>query len=220
MNRTFLAVAAAGILAAGVSNAATLTFEEFSHGDVITTLSLEGGVTASVSASGNSASSPNEAWIFDTSLSNTRDPDLEAPFTDDGVNFDINTGNALIIQESPNTAADDDGRGGWITFTFSQAITFLGFDFLDDGDVVVNDDNDNAVRVGTPRGSDFDNYFTSSGLLNWTNVTQLTFNFGRDSGAIDNISYEIAPVPLPASLLLLLAGMGALGFAARGRQTA
>ncbi|MDX8351102.1 VPLPA-CTERM sorting domain-containing protein [Cognatiyoonia sp. IB215182] len=219
MRKIFLATIAAGVLAAGGSAAATLTFDGYSHGDVITSVNLEGGVTAAVTANGNSSSSPDQAWIFDTSLSGTRDPDLEAPFTDDGVNFDINPGNALIIQENPNTAADDDGRGGWITFTFSRAITFLGFDFLDDGDVVVTDNNDNAATVGTPRGSAFDNYFTSSGLLNWTNVTQLTFNFGRDSGAIDNISYEIAPIPLPASLLLLLASIGALGFAARGRQT-
>ncbi|MDX8348156.1 VPLPA-CTERM sorting domain-containing protein [Cognatiyoonia sp. IB215446] len=219
MRSIFLATVAAGVLAAGGSTAATLTFEDYSHGDIVTSVNLEGGVTAAVTANGNSSSSPDQAWIFDTSLSGTRDPDLEAPFTTDGEVYDISPGNALIIQESPNTAADDDGRGGWITFTFSQAITFLGFDFLDDGDVVVTDNNDNSATVGTPRGSAFDNYFTSSGLLNWTNVTQLTFSFGRDSGAIDNLSYEIAPIPLPASLLLLLAGIGALGFAGRGRKT-
>lgn len=219
MNKTFVAVMAAGVFAAGGATAATLTFEDYSHGDVITSVNLDGGVTASVTANGNSSSSPDQAWIFDTSLSGTRDPDLEAPFTTDGEVYDINPGNALIIQENPNTAADDDGRGGWITFTFSQAITFLGFDFLDDGDVLVTDNNDNATNVGTPRGRGFDNYFTASGLLNWTNVTQLTFNFGRDSGAIDNLRYEIAPVPLPASLLLLLAGIGALGLTARGRKT-
>ncbi|MEL6681628.1 MAG: PEP-CTERM sorting domain-containing protein [Pseudomonadota bacterium] len=218
--RNFFGAIATSIMVTGAANAATLTFEDYSHGDVINSISLEGGVTATVTANGRSSSSPDEAWIFDTSLENTRDPDLEAPFTSDGVTYDIHTGNALIIQENPNTAADDDGRGGWIRFTFSQAITFLGFDFLDDGNVVVRDNNNNAASVGTQRGSAFDNYFTPSGLLNWTNVTQLTFNFGRDSGAIDNISYEVAPVPLPASLLLLLAGMGALGFAARGRATA
>ncbi len=219
MKNVFLATVAAGVFAAGASNAATLTFEGYSHGDVINSITLEGGVIATVTARGNSSSSPNEAWIFDTSLSGTRDPDLEAPFTTDGENYDIHTGNALIIQENSHTA-DDDGRGGWIHFSFSQAINFLGFDFLDDGDVSVTDNNDNTTVVGTPRGSAFDNFFTSSGLLDWTNVTELTFNFGRDSGAIDNISYEIAPVPLPASLLLLLAGMGALGVASRGRTIA
>lgn len=217
--KKLILTAAATIALSGAAHAATLTFDEYQHGDVITSVSLGGGITASVSASGNSNSSPDQAWVFDTTLSNTQDPDLEGPFTSDGVNYDINTGGALIVQEH-NGAPDDDGRGGIITFVFSQAVSFLGFDFLDDGDVLVRDNNDNAVRVGTERGSDFDNFFTSSGLLNWTNVTELSFDFGRDSGAIDNLSFEIAPVPLPASLLLLLAGMGALGFAARGRQTA
>lgn len=217
MRNLVLATLVASVGFVGTSSAATLDFEEFAHGDVITSLDLGGGVSASVTANGRSGSSPDEAWIFDTSLQNTNDPDLEGPFTDDGVNYDIYAGRALIIQEH-NGAPDDDGNGGWIQFTFTQAINFLGFDFLDDETVLASDNNGNSVSVGQPTGSAFDNYFTASGLLDWTNVTQLTFNFGRNSGAIDNLRYEIAPVPLPASLALLLAAMGALGFAGRRRQ--
>lgn len=219
MMKPFLISAITALGFAGSGAAATLTFDDFTHGDVITSLTLEGGVTATVSADGRSASSPDQAWIFDTTLRNTRDPDLEGPFTNDGVNYDIYAGRALIIQENLH-APDDDGNGGIISFAFSQAITFLGFDFLDDEEVVATDNWGNRATVGRPAGSAFDNYHSSSGLLNWTNVTRLTFDFGRNSGAIDNLRYEISQVPVPASLPLLLAAMGALGFAARRRRVA
>ncbi|MFG5383046.1 VPLPA-CTERM sorting domain-containing protein [Yoonia sp. R2-816] len=219
MTKMLLISAIAALGLAVQAPAATLTFDEFSHGDVITSLNLEGGVTATVSANGRSSSSPDQAWIFDTTLSNTRDRDLEGPFTNDGVNYDIYAGRALIIQEN-NIGPDDDGNGGIITFVFSQAITFLGFDFLDDETVRASDNNGNLTRVGRPTGSAFDNYHTSSGLLNWANVTQLTFDFGRNSGAIDNLRYEVSQIPVPASLPLMLVALGGLGFMARRRKTA
>ncbi|WP_411891017.1 VPLPA-CTERM sorting domain-containing protein [Yoonia sp. SDW83-1] len=219
MTKMLLISAIAALGLAAQAPAATLTFDEFSHGDVITSLNLEGGVTATVSANGRSSSSPDQAWIFDTTLSGTRDRDLEGPFTNDGVNYDIYAGRALIIQEN-NIGPDDDGNGGIITFVFSQAITFLGFDFLDDETVRASDNNGNLTRVGRPTGSAFDNYHTSSGLLNWANVTQLTFDFGRNSGAIDNLRYEVSQIPVPASLPLMLAALGGLGFMARRRKTA
>ena len=218
MRKLLLTAAAATVVFAGGSSAGTINFEEFSHGDVITSLNLGGGVTASVTANGRSNSSPDQAWIFDTTLKNTNDPDLEGPFTD-GVNDNIYAGRALIIQEHDG-APDDDGNGGWIKFKFSQAITFMGFDFLDDEKVRVRDNNGNTATVGRPAGSAYDNYFSTSGLLNWTNVTQLRFNFRHNSGAIDNLRYEVAAVPVPASLPLMLAGLGALGFAARRRRKA
>ena len=217
--KTILFTAAAIVGLAGSATAATLTFDDYSHGDVITSVDLGAGVTASVTANGRSRSAPDEAWIFDTTLSGTRDRDLEGPFTDDGRNYDIHVGRALIVQEHDG-APDDDGNGGWIRFNFSRAITFLGFDFLDDETVAARDNNGNRIRIGTPTGSQYDNYFSTTGLLNWQNVTQLTFNFGRNSGAIDNLRYELSEVPVPASLPLLLAGLGAMAFASKRRKTA
>ncbi len=213
MKKTLLTIAATVGLATAAS-AGTITFDGYSHGDVISSLDLGGGVTAAVSADGNSRSSPDQAWIFDTSLSNTADPDLEGPFTTDGSVYDVYAGRALIVQENMHTP-DDDGNGGIITFSFSQAISFLGFDFLDDETVTASDNNGNSITIGTPRGRAFDNYFTTSGDLGWANVTQLSFDFGHNSGAIDNLRFDIPQVPVPASLPLLLAGIGALGFAAR-----
>ena len=219
MFKTFALTAAAAVAFAGPTWAVTLTFDEYEHGDVITEVSLGGGVTATVAAEGNSRNSPDEATIFDTTLDNTEDPDLEGPFTADGVNFDFEAGRALIIQENDGEP-DDDGRGGWISFTFSQAVSFLGFDFLDDEFVTVSDNNGNSAVVGTGTGPAFDNYVTASGLLGFSDVTELTFDFGGNSGAIDNLEFEIAAVPVPASLPLMLAGLAGFGFASRRRKNA
>ena len=219
MFKTFALTAAAAVAFAGPTWAVTLTFDQYEHGDVITEVSLGGGVTAAVAAVGNSQSSPDEATIFDTTLENTEDPDLEAPFTTDGIAFNIETGRALIVQEN-NGEPDDDGQGGSISFTFSQAVSFLGFDFLDDESVTVTDNNNNSAVVGTGSGSSFDNFLTASGLLGWTDVTSLTFDFGGNSGAIDNLEFEIAAVPVPASLPLMLAGLAGFGFASRRRKKA
>lgn len=214
------ALAVFGYSTAATAATVVVDFEQFSHGDVITQLDLGGGVIADVTANGRSRYAPDEAWIFDTTLDDTRDSDLEGPFTSDGQNYDIVAGNALIIQEHRNTAPDDDGNGGWINLRFSQAVSFLGFDFLDDEDVIARDNNGNRVLVGPGDGSQFDNYWTTSGPLAWSNVTNLRFNFGHDSGAIDNLRFEVSQVPVPASLPLLLVGVGALGFVARRRKAA
>ena len=211
------AVATLGLV--GAAHASTVTFDEYEHGDIITSLDLAYGVTATVTANGRSNSSPDQAWIFDTTLDNTADPDLEGPFTTDGLKFGHIAGRALIVQEHGGVP-DDDGNGGWIKFSFSRAVTFLGFDFLDDEDVVARDNNGNKIVVGQPAGKAYDNYVTSSGLLAWENVTQLKFNFGKDSGAIDNLHFEIAPVPVPASLPLLLAGVAGFGVMSRRRKKA
>lgn len=93
----------------------------------------------------------------------------------------------------------------------------MGFDVLDD---VTNFSvtSDTGESIG-PFSLNYNNQFLSFTDLSWEGVTSLTFDFGNASGAIDNISFQVAAVPLPATLPLLLVGFGAFGFAAR-RKTA
>ena len=70
---------------------------------------------------------------------------------------------------------------------------------------------------------------TSRALLvvdGFNSVSELTFSFmdsGRGaSGAIDNLTFEVAsemaPIPVPAAMPLMLAGLGGLAFVARRRR--
>jgi len=100
------------------------------------------------------------AAAFNTDLSGTNDPDLEAPFTDvssfggDVPDGTFNPGNVLIIQENysgcfPDLDCDstnDEGRrpAGFVDFIFNQAVTIFSLDFFDvetdeDGSTVDNE---------------------------------------------------------------------------------
>ena len=211
--------AAAVLLAAGSANAAVITFDDpgFSSGDVVTSVSVD-GVSASVSATGGAA----QAMIFDTRLGTGGDTDLLRPFYSD---FDApgvpsedaqkrNPKNVLIISEDgDSTDPDDNASGGTITFDFERAVNFRGFRVFDDvTDFVVRSDKGD---VSDSVSLDFDNQWARVDV-NFTNITQLVFDFGNASGAIDNLrvfAVDPSPVPVPAGLPLLLAGLGALGFA-------
>lgn len=161
------------------------------------------------------------AAIFDTenpanglSASNG-DSDLTEGAVFTGTGF----GGALIISESETVAgveldpADDNARGGTITFAFGNAVRLLGFDILDDAEItVVAGGVSNTFDVAADGG------FGSFDLtgLGYNNVTSLTFDFNGASGAIDNLS--VSAVPVPAALPLLLAGIGGLAFMGRRRK--
>ncbi|MEM6408497.1 MAG: VPLPA-CTERM sorting domain-containing protein [Pseudomonadota bacterium] len=129
-------------------------------------------------------------------------------------------GGALIISETGSTPgielapADDNGSGGTIMFDFgSNLVNLVSFDILDDATItaVVN-----GVSVSYDVAADggFGEGFDLSAL---TNVSSVLFDFNNASGAIDNFVVEaVAPVPLPAGLPLLLAGLG--GFALLRRR--
>ncbi len=202
------------LAAAGSAQAATVNFNSFSHGDVVTSFMVE-DVTATVSAVGNSATAPNQAVIFDTTLTGTQDPDLEGPFTSANGNRTFNARRALIIQENPLGEPDDDGNGGTITLTFSRALTFLGFHVLDDATINVTSNNSGQSVTGSAPA---DNTFRRVNVM-WENVTSLTFDFGTHSGAIDQLRFDVpAQVPVPASLPLLGGALALMGWGARRRQ--
>lgn len=61
--------------------------------------------------------------------------------------------------------------------------------------------------------------FVKQTLTGWSNLTSIRFNQSNIGASYDNfVVNAAAPVPVPAGLPLLLAGMGAFGFMARRRK--
>ena len=210
--------AAAVVLGTGAAQAAVFDFEGFANGEAINSVT-SGTITATVTTDSNGA--VDQAIAFDTSLDNTRDPDLEAPFTGSGA---TNPGKVLIIAEN-TTVPDDERLGGSVTFSFDKFVDLMSFEGFDGAD----------YRVSAQRGNEFltrdlivtgDNLSNSITLPEFNGVRVVTFeflDFGEGaSGAIDNIMFSpaVAPIPVPAALPLLAAGLGGLAFVGRRRRRA
>lgn len=210
----FVTAATAALLFAGTAaHASPIDFESFTAGQVLTGVSgLEvDGVGYNVTVDSNGQN--DIAMIFDTDNPTGNDSDLAAPFND-GAGGTLSPGKVLIISEDGDSSDPDDERsGGKITFTFDSAINLLGFDALDDVTLTVTSTSGDSTTVDVAS----DNQFASVST-NFFNVTEVTFDFGDQSGAIDNLN--VAAVPLPASVLLMLAGLGGLGVASRRRKAA
>ena len=214
------AIAAAVTFGAGMAHAAVFDFEDFSHGDVVNSVSA-GGVSATVTVESRGA--VDQAVVFDTALTGTADPDLEAPFSGAGP---TDPGKVLIISE--DGGPDDERRGGTITFLFDQLVSILSFDAFDGaryevtaltGDTFITDD-DNVIT-----GDNLSNTFEVPGFDAIQSLSFTLFDAGEGaSGAIDNLTFEAAggtgpaPIPVPAALPLMLAGLGGLGLMARRRR--
>jgi hypothetical protein len=183
--------------------------------------STDGSVNASITATGGIA----QALVFDTTTINSADRDLQDPFRlPDGSVTGVRPGGVLIIQENADLIPDDNASGGTITFDFDTAINFTSFRIFDGATITVSSSDSTFTFEGfVPEpinenvGNRFFGEFDVTGLFN--NVNDLTFTFSG-SGAIDDL--EVSPVPLPAALTLMLAGLGGLGAvgARRRRKTA
>ena len=216
----FTTTAAAVFLIGGAAHAAVIDFEDFAHGEAVSSVSI-GGINATVTVDSNG--SFDGAVAFDTGLTGTADPDLEAPFSGGGP---VAPGKVLIISE--DGGPDDERFGGSITFAFDQLVSILSFDAFDGaryelsattGDAFITDD-DNVVT-----GDNLSNTFLVPGFDAVQNLTFSFFDAGEGaSGAIDNLTFEMAdggpaPIPVPAALPLLAAGLGGLAFVARRRRS-
>lgn len=224
-------LSAAAILAAGVAQSATLTFDEpdfFVSANAVTAFSVD-GITGSIAAFTDSAlTQATSAIIFNSAVMSGNDDDLVAPFfltqADKAAGTNglsaADAGGLLVIAED-GTAFDDPndrGRGGAIKITFDALVDFTGFRVFDDvGGFIVESNNG---ETSDPVTLGFNNAYAVVDT-DFTNVSSLTFFFDGHSGAIDNLEFslsDIAAVPVPATLPLLLAGLGAFGFASRRKQ--
>lgn len=219
---------AAVLVSGGLASAAsaiTVDFNTFSEGDVLGLgTDFGSGVIADVTAIGGTS----EAVVFDTtpgSISTGNDGDLTGPFTNVENATDVREfGNALIVQENA-TGGPDDFVGGSLIFDFASLFAFSTLSLLDAQDSTVatlfsGTDEVLSFTVDDLNASDTgndptDNQFT---LLNFGGAVgdSLVVDFSA-SGAIGE--FQLAAVPLPASLSLLLAGAGALVLVRRRKKS-
>lgn len=178
------------------------------------------------------------AVIFDTGLSNTEDPDLEAPFRYLGAADGeiLNPGNVLIIHENPGSCdaahqlcrnPDDEGRriAGGFEFSFDNPVTVLSLDYFD---IETSENSSNAgseVRFFDAGGTLISSNFApnAGGDNGWATldfqiagVSSMWVGL-RGSGAIDRLAFESSAVPVPPAFALFLTGLAAL-FGFRSRQ--
>jgi len=187
---------------------------------------LDGGVQWSVQTGGGDG-----AALFDTTCSYgfgtngcAGDPDL---FVSNQANADNVSGNVLIQQESNNPGSpDDDARTNSIVLTLLSDITleWTGASAVDDGFYrflfggselgtidIASDNQTGSVVFGT------------TALLQQNDSITVLFersatNSRGASGAVDNFTFNVPAVPIPASLPLLMGGFGLMAFMRRRRK--
>ena len=226
------------MLTAPASQAAVLDFEGFANGQIMDT-EYQPLVTISTT---NTGGGPNLGVIFDTTLSNTLDPDLEGPFNSNtiGLADNYDPGNVLIIQEHADSCSmgicsrpDDEGSrpAGWITFDFAQSIQLVSLDFFDIETVEDGATPNNRIRLydaadsevlaniyhTPPTGGDnlWDQLLFDAALHpELLSIGKVEVYMGG-SGAIDNLVYNVVPIPATAWLF----GTALLGFIGFARRT-
>lgn len=122
-----IALSAAALL--GSAQAATISFEEFSAGDLVTEIEA-GDVRIAV----NSVMKRGEtrAMIFDTRSWTGNDRDLQGPFTSVSGGPDLAPGNVLIVSTNGNSQQpNDSAKGGFFEFLFDTPVVFNSFAAFD-----------------------------------------------------------------------------------------
>jgi hypothetical protein len=207
----YLAASAIALICAGPAAASSIDFESFFAGDTVDTVTAHGVTATFFGVRNGRTDGINDAMIFDTANVTGGDPDLVPLNSINGAPLTL--GKVLILTEDRDASDPDDAaQGGVITVSFDRTIRFLGIDFLDDEIITVSDNMGRSVTSTTTNDNDIERID-----VDWAGVTDLTIDLDN-SGAIDNLRFEVAPVPLPGALPLLLGGMGAFAVARARRK--
>ncbi len=215
---TLVTLALAVGLGASAASAAVIDFDglDASAGQTVPLTSFtEDGYTFSLSTTGGTAG----AAIFDTTCVGAAcngDTDLALSPGRQGENGVF--GNVLIRQDGRRgqPVPNDSASPGSIILTLTAGPSFFlsGFSAIDDGTFKIFGGGAElgSIMLGENQTgkTTFGNFLVSVG-------DSLTLSYSG-SGGFDSL--EVAPVPLPAALPMLLAAMGGLGWVARRRRAA
>lgn len=226
-------IAGAAILSAGfgTSAQAALLGAGCSHGDFVPgdcNLATFGGGLIDSIATTLSNGNTGQAQIYYSGNNGGDDPDLEDPVIVGGSQI-LNPTNLLIVAANSSNGGDaggnstkadpnDDAQGGTIVLTSAA-----GF-FLKGATIVV--DRESSFFLSANGGAVTDTTATT-GNGQWFNylatrfagvaINSLAITYTRDSGGI---ALNVAPIPIPAPLALLLSGMLGLGWLGSRRRRA
>ena len=187
-----------------VANSATIDFETFSPGDIVTGETIS-GVILNVEPRGTTNGEIRELMIFDGTCSGS----MSSCSGNDQDLFFPNFGNILIISEDNNSNDPDDSAfGGDIIFSFTTDAFNISIDVLD---VENGGPNENWVSAYLD-GQLVDRIFVFSGDNEFDTATfasdliadQIIVHL-HGSGAVDNLDFTV--IPIPAALPMFIFGM-------------
>ncbi len=223
LSLTLLSVSASVCCFSPTANAEVIDFEGYTAGTIINHQYTDVTVSAV-----NNGGGPNVAVTFNTAAPTGDDLDLGGPFGP----YDYDPGNVLIIHETDNCDTnscdnpDDEASGGVFTFDFESLILLDSIDFFDietseNGQTPNNaiklfgaDDNEIMADMFYVPGTGGDNTWGQL-LFGVEGVKRIELNLAG-SGAIDNITYSRARIPVPAAVWLF--GSGLIGLVAFARR--
>ncbi len=225
------------VLACGGASASAdvIDFEGLEHGLIVDTQFADRGILVE-------AVNPNRSFdlaaVFNTNLMDTRDPDLQSPWSVGNLPESTDIGSILIIQENNKGVGDgiadrpdDEGRraAGQLIFGFDRVVRSIGFDLVDLESATSESSLLELFRGDTlmlsigfaefEAGGAYDNgAIYGDNSLNRIGPIDVAGGFDRavfslgGSGGLDNISYVL---PAPGAMGAL--GIGGL-LAARRRR--